>query len=224
MYLGDNPHFSSCNFLLSPHWVHIVYFERSISTTFYSELEPLINCHTSLKFDDPKVDNYIFRKDLFKDQLSSYLLDCRQYLDIPKDCITTCKVAFHTKIEPEFQSILEASITIHIKAFKKKVTLLSLLEISALPPRCLLYCFLASTYPSPSYKQVQVFPMHCPLHQIHSLANSLVRLTCLFFRHLKSEQVITLLVKSCFEIFIHWVYRPWIVSRWLSQIVLETLV
>jgi hypothetical protein len=32
----------------------------------------------------------------------------------------TSKVVFHKKIEPEFQFILQASITIQIKAFKKK--------------------------------------------------------------------------------------------------------
>jgi hypothetical protein len=121
MHLGDNPHSSFYNFLLSPHWVHIVYFEGRY---FYQILLQVGAIdwlpHLLVIWCDPKANNFIIRKNILKDWLSSYLLDCKWYLDYPKDCITTSKVAFHKKIEPKFQFILQASITIHIKASKKK--------------------------------------------------------------------------------------------------------
>jgi hypothetical protein len=43
-----------------------------------------------------------------------------RYLDYLKDCITTSKVSLYKRIKPEFQFILQASITIWITASKKK--------------------------------------------------------------------------------------------------------
>ncbi len=88
----------------------------STFTTFYTRLEP----HLLKIWCDPKADNFIFHKNLLKDWSSLYLLDCRWYLDYPKDCTVTSKATLCERIEPKFQSIIQASITIRIKASKNK--------------------------------------------------------------------------------------------------------
>ncbi len=94
-------------------------FGAGTSTTFYSRLEPLINCHSSLKFGViPRWTIPYSIKTFFKDWLSLYLLDCGWYPNYLKDSIATFKVTFHEKIQPNFQFILHASIT--IKTSKKK--------------------------------------------------------------------------------------------------------
>jgi hypothetical protein len=66
---------------------------------------------------------------------------------------------------------------------------------------------------------ISYYTLHACNQLIFSNWSFVIRLNNLVFGHLESQQVITLSMKLCYEIFICWVYWPWIISRWLWQVV-----
>lgn len=69
---------------------------------------------------DPKVDNTMYLKDLFKDWNSFHLVNYGWYLNCPKDNTTTSKFSLCEKNEQGFQEVLQFSISTQMQEGKNK--------------------------------------------------------------------------------------------------------
>jgi hypothetical protein len=70
---------------------------------------------------DPKVDNIMFRKDLFKDWLAPHLLHCGWYLNYPKDNTPTLEIPSRKSIEPAFMETLTSFVETQVEGGRWKV-------------------------------------------------------------------------------------------------------
>jgi hypothetical protein len=68
---------------------------------------------------DPKLDNTMYQKNLFKDWTSSHLRDCPWYVDCPKDNTPLFEWELQEKLDPRYVECL-ASSKMEAKANNKK--------------------------------------------------------------------------------------------------------